>query len=191
MTITSVGAVFRLALIFVFATSAIGKLRTPESFQGFAASVSTMTGLRRPSAVFIGMAVACSECAVVVLLALPSHSTAAAGFALSIVLLVAFVCVIVRTIRNDIEVSCRCFGSMASRVGWGDTVRNSVLLIFAGAGLASSVGGWPRLGAPAWILIALASLAIAMLAARFDDVSWVFGWTDSGDLKAREAAPSS
>jgi uncharacterized membrane protein YphA (DoxX/SURF4 family) len=156
----------RLLVGIVFAASATGKLRGAAAFRGFEDSARSMgvpARLSRPVAV----AVVAGECAAVVLLTLGPGG--APGFVLTLLLLAAFTVGIVRTLRTGTKASCACFGASTAPIGRRHVIRNGVLLVLAGFGLAAALAGTPAPTQAAGVLIAAFGALVGALLVIFTD----------------------
>ncbi len=178
---------FSRALIGVtFALSAASKLRGIASLREFARSITDLriVGSKRTAAT-LAIGVATAEALVCVLMVpLPEAALAIAGYVLASVLLVAFIFVIVLTLRRGVPATCRCFGGAAAvPFGRRHVVRNALLLVIAAAGASTSAAGVVVPG-PAWAIGAAFGVVCAVVVSRFDDVVGLFspasGTTVSG-----------
>lgn len=170
----------QVLVLAVFALAVVGKTRR-GAFSEFAGSIRrllppSLAGWQRP----VAAAVLSAEMAIVVLLAGPGSR--AFGFALAVAVLLGFTGAIVAAMRAGARISCRCFGSASGRpMGLGHVVRNMILCLFSGIGLAvsqSSVGSVPA--GEAAVTVVAAGVGAA-LTARFDDVLALFA-TDEASV---------
>jgi len=170
----------RLLVGIVFAVSATGKLRGVAAFRHFEESARSMgvpARLSRPVAV----SVVAGECAAVVLLA--RGPGGAPGFALILLMLVAFTTAIARALRSGTKASCACFGATTAPLGRRHLVRNGVLLALAAFGLTAGLAGTPAPAEAAGVLVAaFAALVGALLVVFTDELGTLF---DDGTSGAR------
>jgi hypothetical protein len=129
----------RCLIGMVFAVSAFTKLRNGRAFRDFAAWVATLPmplagGGRRA----IAIAVAASEVAAVVLVALPW--TGGAGLLLAAVVMAAFAAGTFAVSRSNARTPCQCFGPSSVPLGTPHVVRNLALCVVAAVG---AVGAGP------------------------------------------------
>jgi hypothetical protein len=113
------------------------------------------------------VAVVAGECAAVVLLTLGPGG--APGFVLTLLLLAAFTVGIVRTLRTGTKASCACFGASTAPIGRRHVIRNGVLLVLAGFGLAVALAGTPAPTQAAGVLIAAFGALVGALLVIFTD----------------------
>jgi uncharacterized membrane protein YphA (DoxX/SURF4 family) len=154
----------------VFISAAWGKV-APSAFGQFVQSVEQTGMVPRAAARPVAVAVVLAELSAALLVLLPGTSAIGAGLAAC--LLVVFLGVIVRSLKQGSAAQCRCFGS-ASPLGRRHVVRN-VGLLFACAGALPAV---PELGtsdAPALALAAVCTLVVGLLVVRLDDLMDLFG----------------
>lgn len=160
----------RCAFVAVFLVSAASKVRGRSAFAEFAASARAIGGLPAGRAAPVAVAVVAVEAAVAVLTALPA--TATAGLGLAAAVLVGFSAAIVRALRREQTVRCRCFGPSATPLGRVHVVRNLALAALAVTGLYT---GPPAGLAPAGVVLALcAGALVAAVAVRFDEIVELF-----------------
>ncbi|WP_406329345.1 MauE/DoxX family redox-associated membrane protein [Streptomyces sp. NBC_00203] len=162
--------VCRVFVGVVFAASASGKLRGRKAFGEFAAGLGAMRvmpgGWVRPAAA----AVAGTEAAVAVLLAVPAVT--AAGMGLAVLLLAVFTGAIALVLRRGTQASCPCFGAAATPFGVRHLARNGVLVAVAVTGLATTGPG--SVAAGGVLLAVLTGAVAASLVVRLDDVIDLF-----------------
>ncbi|NEA37371.1 MauE/DoxX family redox-associated membrane protein [Streptomyces sp. SID13031] len=126
----------RLVFGVVFAVSLLSKTRSRGRYADFVAAVP---GLAPGIPVRLAApAVIAGEAAVIVAMVLPG--TAPLGFAVAVLLLIAFTAGIVHAIRQQQSVSCQCFGASKVPVGPAHVVRNGFLLLVAAVGLIAALG---------------------------------------------------
>jgi hypothetical protein len=155
----------RLVFGVVFAVSLLGKTRSRGRYAEFVAAVPGLApGLPvRPAAA----AVIAGEAIVVVAMVLPG--TAAVGFAVAALLLIAFTAGIVQAVRRRQSVSCQCFGSSTVPVGPAHVVRNGFLLLVAAAGLLGALGPGRGQLSPGVLVSAVLTGAVAAAAVLLTD----------------------
>jgi hypothetical protein len=158
----------RCVIGVVFLVSAWSK--RPGSFKEFSDSLAAMRLLPARSVVPVAAFVVFVEAAVVLLMVL----LPAPGFALAVVLLLAFAGSIGVVLRRGVQASCRCFGgSGAAPFRPHHIVRNLVLVAVAVAGLVAVLTG-PALTWQAAALGAVPGAVVALLVTRLDDLVALF-----------------
>lgn len=166
----------------VFATSAASKLRGRTAFAEFVTATARIGGFRPDRARPVAMVVAGAEVAIVlgfVTAALAASRTlaglAAAGAAL---LLAAFTGAVARAVRRGAAVPCRCFGASKTPLGRRHLVRNAVLLVAAGLGLAGALAAGGAPVHPGGLAVAAgAGVLVAILAVATDEIADLFAYT--------------
>ena len=153
----------------VFATSAVGKLRTAGVRAAFHRSVEDMAVLPARAAGPVAVAVPIVEAVAVVLLVLPQ--TAAAGCVLALGLLAAFTAGIVVVLRRGTRASCMCFGATDRPYGPRHLVRNGLLAAaaFTGAVLSGRV-----IDVPAALVAIAAGAVVALVLITLDELIDLF-----------------
>ncbi|GAA0928705.1 MauE/DoxX family redox-associated membrane protein [Nonomuraea longicatena] len=165
MTYLALGCTALLA--FVFAASALGKIRSPGEFR---ASLPRLVPVPAALAGPLAGAVIAVEGLTALLLALPV--TRPAGLWLALALTLAFCGVVEHAVRQGAGIPCRCFGASSAPLGRRHLVRNGVL---AASALTALLTGGARGADPAGVAVALAGAACAaLLVVRFDDVVELF-----------------
>ena len=171
MSYLSVGA--RVLIGLVFLVSAGTKLRGRGSFVAFRSSLADMRLLPPALVGPVAAAVVAAEAAIPVLLLPPA--TQAAGFAVALLLLLAFSVGIARVLATGTAASCRCFGVSAAPFGRRHLVRNGALAAVAAAGLVAAVTASADGARPAGIaVVAGAALVAALVVVMLDDVVELF-----------------
>jgi hypothetical protein len=155
----------RLVFGLVFVVSLVSKTRSRHRYAEFVAAVPGLApgipaGLAAP-------AVIAGEAAVVVAVVLPG--TAAVGFAVAALLLIAFTAGIVGAIRREQKVSCQCFGASSVPVGPAHVVRNGFLLLVATAGLLGAIASSHARPSPGVLVTAVVTGAVAAAAVLSTD----------------------
>jgi hypothetical protein len=171
----ALGLTCRFTIIIVFAASAFSKTRSLAALRAFTASTEAMTALGHRAAEVVACVVAGCEVAVVVLIAIPWQAEGRGGFTLALLLLVAFEATIAATIRRGVTVSCRCFGTSDSAVGWKEAGRNVLLISLATGGLLTVPHAIPNLIAADWAIAVCVAVASAAVLVNFDDLTWLLG----------------
>lgn len=156
----------RSLLALLFLASAAGKLRGAGAYRDFVAATARLAPRFLPAR-RAAVAVVAAEIAVVVLVAVPA--TTAAGFLLAVALLTAFTLAILAALRRDERAPCACFGRSRRRLGRGHVVRNLLLLVVAGLGLAGSAFAAAGPTDTAGLLTAVAAGAVGALLVSFAD----------------------
>ncbi|MFC0112006.1 MauE/DoxX family redox-associated membrane protein [Kibdelosporangium aridum] len=160
----------------VFGVSAAGKLGGGR-WRAFMASTGLLRLLPPSLRTWAAGAVVVAEPAIAAALAgavvLGDPVAEVAGFAGAAALLMVFTGAIVISLRRGDRTPCRCFGAGATPLGWPHVMRNAVLLIVAGVGLAgAAAGGAPQPGAA--LVSGVAGGAFGLLLVRFDDLVDLF-----------------
>jgi hypothetical protein len=160
----------RVLIGLVFAVSGFAKLRGRGAFR---ASVAGLRLLPEPLVGPVAAAVVAAELAIPVLLLTPG--AAAFGFAVAVLLLVAFSVGIARVLAAGTAASCRCFGVSAAPFGRHHLYRNGVLALVAAVGLLALAGpsGAGTELAGAAIAAGAASVA-ALVVVMLDDIVDLF-----------------
>ncbi|MGW8556696.1 MauE/DoxX family redox-associated membrane protein [Streptomyces tubercidicus] len=170
----------RVFLGLVFLCSALSKSRGAAAFRDFRDAVGWLApALRRHTAPVAVVAVT-AEAAVVVMLAAPA--AVVAGFALAVVLLLAFTAVLVAALRRGVRTACHCFGGGDERLAPRHVVRNVALVAVAIAGAAAALNA-PHIGAaPSARLLLTTGVAavLALITVCLDDLANLFAVTDTG-----------
>jgi methylamine utilization protein MauE len=163
----------RLLLVTVFATAVAGKISSRAAWTAFVDSLDRMDAvgprLLRPAA----WASLAAEIAISLLLVLPGHAYAAAGFVVAIGLLGAFTVAIASAIRRGKTAPCRCFGASVTPLGRSHVLRNSALVVLAAVGLTAALRGGPVDLAPA-VVAAATGVVVGLLVTRLDDLLALF-----------------
>jgi hypothetical protein len=168
--------VFSRCLIgVVFLVSAWSKRPGSGRFRQFSDSLAAMRLLPSRAVVPVaGVVVAAETAVVLLLLPQPVRLLAAAGFALAVVLLLAFAVSIGMVLRRGVQASCRCFGGSGSAPFRRHHIaRNLVLVAVAVAGLVAVLAE-PALTWEAVILGAVPGAVVALLVTRLDDLVALF-----------------
>lgn len=171
----------------VFLVSAVSKLRSRATLEGFGASLRQLRVLPGRAVGPVAMLVAAGEATVAALLVVPLALTAvggsaapttalvAVGFAGALGLLVAFSAVILAAMRRGIRAPCRCFGTSSSPLGGRHVLRNIVLEVAAAVGLAGVVAGTPATLQLGGVAVAGAvGVVLAVLVVVSDEVVELF-----------------
>jgi hypothetical protein len=166
-------------LALVFATSAASKLRGRTALAEFTAAVGRLGAVGADRARVLAVVVAAAEALVAVLFAVAaavrSRPVAAVAFACSALLLAGFTVAIVAARRRGEAVPCRCFGPSRTPLGPQHVVRNAVLLLAAGIGLAAAGGASRGAADPAELAVAAgAGLVLALLVIATDEIVFLF-----------------
>ena len=162
----------RSVLLAVFVVAFAGKLPSRTSYRDFAES------LRPMNAAGLAPVVVGAELLVVALLAAGLGSV---GYPLAGILLVAFVIGIVRSLRADVPVTCRCFGGRGGQLGRRHVVRNVLLAVVAVAGMFAPQGTAPT-SVPTIALAAGTGLLASLVFIGWDELAYLVG---VGDGSAR------
>ena len=162
----------RLLIAGVFLTSFGGKALSRKSFDGFVASVAAARLVPGETARPLAVLVLAGEATVAAtLLAFPVGPVwlTAGGFALAVVLLLAFIVLIRSVRRTGRVVACACFGPSATPLGVAHLWRNVVLLAVAVAGLATATSNGTFATGPVLICVVVAGCGV-LLASTFVDL---------------------
>lgn len=146
----------------LFALAAVHKLRNWHLLLATLVSL----GATHRVAVILGASTLAAETFTPVLLAMSRARDLGLGVALA--LLCAFNVVILVAIVKASPVSCNCFRVTTTPMGWPQFVRNSVLILVAGAALLSGVDSVGVLG-PAALILCAGFAAVALLELVFFD----------------------
>lgn len=160
----------RCLLIVVFAWSAFGKVAGTEAFVAFRRATARLFPPARRIAAHVGVAVIVAEATIVVLLGIPS--TVHSGFIGALGLLAVFTVAVATAVRRGNQAPCNCFGRSASPLGPRHLVRNAVLLLCAGTGLAAAPAGNTELAG--LLMAGLAGVVVAALVVSFDALADLF-----------------
>lgn len=165
----------RCAIALVFVASILGKLRGQEAYAGFVRATGRLASGRviaRVPAGALAVGVIAAEVAVVALTALPA--TARVGLVLAGLLAVAFAVAVLAALRRGDRAPCNCFGSSVRPVGRTHLVRNAVLIVVAGLGLAAGAAEAGPVGPAGGIAAVIAGSVVAALVVRADDLADLF-----------------
>jgi Methylamine utilisation protein MauE len=172
-TVTALSALdlaCRVLLAVVFGWAALSKLAGRGSLHDLARTLPAFGVPPRWATPAVAALLAGAEALVVGLLA----AAPAPAFLLAAALLLGFSAGIASALRSGRTVSCRCFGRGAAAIGPAHLVRNGLLLLAAGLGLAAVLaepGGRPA--TPVAAASILAGLVLGGLAARWDDLVFI------------------
>jgi Methylamine utilisation protein MauE len=157
----------RCLLAFVFACSAVAKLRSGGSFRTFRAWLADLPVPVAPRhAGALAAAVAGAEVLIVLLAVLPW--TVLAGFALAGATLATFIAGTSLAIARGTKAACNCFGARGAPLGRRHVARDTVLLAVATVGAVASNAHGAR---PAGIAVSVATASfLAVLIVFLDDV---------------------
>lgn len=165
----------RCAIGLVLVASILGKVRGRESYAQFVRAAGRLGSgwvtSRVPASALAG-GVITAEAAAVVLLVLPG--TAWMGFVLAGLLAVAFAAAVVAALRRGDRAPCNCFGVSARPVGGVHLVRNAVLVVVAGLGLAAGAVAAGPVEAAGVAAAVVAGVVVAALVVRADDLAELF-----------------
>jgi Methylamine utilisation protein MauE len=171
MAYVLVGA--RVLIGLVFAVSAFTKVRNRRSFAAFRSSIVDLRLLPKPLVNPVAVAVVGTEMVIPALLLAPA--TPAAGFVLTMLLLVAFSVAIARVLAAGTTASCRCFGVSAAPFGRHHLYRNGALTVVAAAGLVAAAGPVSSGAVPAGSAVAAGTAAVgALVVVMLDDIVELF-----------------
>lgn len=170
-----------LGLAFVFGLSAASKAGR-RTFQDFAASAGPLEVLPKALRVPAAKAVVVAEGVITVALVVGAGAAltktlepvAVLGFALAVLLLLAFTGAIVLTLRQGIRKACKCFGASSTPLGRAHVVRNVLLLALAVAGLAAATSVNTTVEPAGAAMAVVAGLVAGLLITRFDDLIDLF-----------------
>jgi len=131
--LAAVGARWCIGLVFLM--SGASKIRRRADFNAFRASVAALLPRWGRDVRRLPEAVLMLELAVAPLLLVPGQAWL--GFALAIMLLVAFTVAIAAARARGVRAPCRCFGGSAAPLGVRHLVRNTLLAAIGAVGLLS------------------------------------------------------
>lgn len=153
-----------------FAVSAFGKLRSRAAYARFAASVTSLAGLRGRPALGAAGCVCALEVGICATALMPDADRV--GLGVAVLLLAAFTVTLVRTVRAGRQVSCNCFGASSTPVSVQHVVRNALLLTAAAVGLVlgSPYGHGHSLSALGVSLCAFVAVVGVTVVSAFDDL---------------------
>ncbi|MEO3796970.1 MauE/DoxX family redox-associated membrane protein [Nonomuraea sp. B10E15] len=171
MLIAYIGFGCRILLALVFVAAAGSKVRGRRGFIEFRATVSAFGVKARWSSAVAGAVIACELAAAALM---PVGVTAPAGLGIGAALLIVFSLVIASALRRGTSTSCRCFGTSTQPLGARHLVRNAILLMTAGVGLAGTVltghMGSAGFDTAALIVSGFAAVVAAALVIAYDDL---------------------
>jgi len=163
----------RLVIAGIFLVSLSSKIRSRAGYRDFVAATAALTGAPAPYARRLAGFTVAAEAAAVLLTALPQ--TAPVGLVLAVGVLGAFTYILVRALRRNRVVTCRCFGSSTVPVGVPQVARNVFLVLVAVSGLvAAGLGGTPHVEWGGVTVTALAASICVLLLARLDELVDLF-----------------
>jgi len=166
-----VAVVCRCLIAGIFGIAALSKLRGRAVFEDFVRSTAVLlpTAVPRNRTIrWIGATVAAAEFAIAALIAVPA--TVRIGFGLSTVMLTTFILGIADVLRRGERVPCRCFGASTAVLRTRHLIRNALLLLVAGTGLALGPGDLDGTQ-PAGLYVAIgAATVLIVVVTRLDDL---------------------
>lgn len=154
----------------VFVFSAMTKLRSRGQFVAFVSSVRAMGLVPACWTTPIAVAVAASELAAAVLVAVDRLYRL--GLVLAVVLLVVFLIAIAVVARRGLEATCRCLGASTRPLGALHLARNAGLAVIALAAVISP--GSPLPSAEESVALVAAALAVFVHLVFLDDLAELF-----------------
>ncbi|WP_372436905.1 MauE/DoxX family redox-associated membrane protein [Sphaerisporangium krabiense] len=123
----------------MFLVSSVGKISGRDAFSAFVDSVTKLEVVASRHARRTAYLVVTAEVAAFLLLALPFTITGVAGFAVSIVLLVAFAVSILVALRRGVRARCRCFGTAQALLGREHAARDLGVAALAALGAVATL----------------------------------------------------
>lgn len=164
----------------VLAVSVVAKLRGRTAFAGFVAAVVQLSGLPRPLARPVAVAVVATEAVLATGLAaalvVPS-TLAAPVLAVAAALFAGFALVLARAVARHVPTSCHCFGASSDPVSVGHVVRAALLcaVAVAGTAVAPAAPADGLLGLPPAALLVAGAVAAGCVACLvlLDDLAWL------------------
>jgi hypothetical protein len=170
MLIAYLLAFCRLALILVFLLSSIGKARDLTSFERAIAGFQILPRSLAVAAAWLFLA---AEAAVVALLI---EGALLPGFALALVLLLAFSAALASALYQRLPASCNCFGSSKQSLSRFDLWRNAGLIVCAVAGCGAAATGRPYgLGLAEWLLLGASALVFVAIWLQLGEIMALLG----------------
>ena len=167
--LTGVAVGCRVLLALVLGLAFIGKISSRAAFRGFTDSLTALPWLPRRRHPVLAVVTAAAEGVSTVLVVVPG--TAVAGLALAALLMACFTIVPAISLRQGVELTCRCFGLRDAKIGLSHVLRNGIALCAAVAGLAASQVTGP---AAAWNPVAIGLGVLAGLAfAGWDEIAYL------------------
>jgi hypothetical protein len=159
----------RLCLLTVFAVALAGKLSGKDSFGAFARSVRQLGVVPNRTVPVVARSAVAAEGIVVVLLAIPSSYSGAAGCVLAAGVLAVFTAAIGIGLRRGNTAPCRCFGASTTPLGTRHVVRNAVLVAIALSGAAAAAVPGPA-GTAGLLVAGVAGVVAGATVTAFDDI---------------------
>lgn len=156
----------RITVALLFGVSAWWKFRDVASFS---AAVESLVAVRHGWSRLVAAAVIGAEAAVVVALTV-GGAFLRVGFAMSVVLLVAFTAVLASAVRRGVDVGCACFGARRTRVSVYDIARNLLMIGTAVAGLGLVANADTVTSASAVAVIGIMSAAFVVCVVNLKDL---------------------
>jgi hypothetical protein len=153
-----------ILLAVVFGWSVVGKLRSRTAFRGFADSLAPLVRRTTPVAVLLTGAEALVPALLPVVPVL--------GFGLAAVVLAVLTAGVLTAVRRRLTIRCRCFGGTGTRLGVRHVVRNLLLFVVSGLGLAvtATAGPTPSTGGAGMFLSAGVAVVLATVVIHLDDL---------------------
>ena len=156
----------RVTIGLAFLVSATGKLRNIGAFEAAIADFEVLPRhWRRAAALCIPGAELC-----IVLLVVTGGPLLVVGFAMAVILLLAFSIALVRVLRRNFSVTCNCFGPTAQRVSTYDVIRNAILIDCGLLGIWTLLEPRQSLPGTEVILLALMASCFVVLLIHLRDV---------------------
>ncbi|MER5643553.1 MauE/DoxX family redox-associated membrane protein [Streptosporangium sp. NPDC002524] len=171
MEYLAVGA--RCLIGVVFLASFISKVVSRAAFEAFVDSIGDMRLLPAVLVKTAAVIVVVTECAVFLLLAVPTPLTAVTGFVAAAIMLTVFGVGILSVIRRGVRASCQCFGRSTAPLGLRHVLRNVVLVSAATVGAVTTMLMAPAQGWTAAVAVA-GGLVMGGLVIMFDDIVMLF-----------------
>jgi hypothetical protein len=166
--VSAIDAFCRTLLVGVFVAAVVGKGTNRRRFAAFADSLLPLLpgGTRAATTIAAGVIVA-ELLAVATLCAQPTI-----GYAAAVLVLAGLTGGIATALRRGVQVRCQCFGAAGSTLTAAHLIRNLVLLLVSGAGLAAHLGAPPAPAAVA-ATAAVGGLVAGACITRWDDLTTV------------------
>lgn len=149
----------RFVVGMIFFISFIGKALSLKKFQQ---TISNFNLLPNTFSAPLALIFLMGELFVVILLIVGGSIGLRIGFALALVMLIAFTLALISVLVRKIQTSCNCFGSSEKIISPYDLIRNMGIIIGAAVGLL--VADTPTsLDLPGWVLIGVSAGAFVFI----------------------------
>ncbi|WP_326549832.1 MauE/DoxX family redox-associated membrane protein [Micromonospora sp. NBC_01813] len=183
---TYLGLALQLAMVGVFAVSAVTKLRVRAEAEAAIALLLRLPQSRRAVVTVVTSLLIVAELTIAVAMLVPRVSPAAQVSAIG--LLVVLTLGVATAVKQKISVPCACFGRPTSDLGKRHIYRNLILIAIAGTGLVTHVfqaaGSLSDLHVGGVAMSVLGAFVIALLVTYYDEIVDLFDTSPGSGVDA-------